>query len=233
MNEAVMFSVMPVVVAAVIVILIAGRREADADRRRTPARYLGAVCFLSVFVTLFAAYAVVAQVSRFVIDDDRREPTAFDMGRDMMAQDFGYPRESGDAIWRGAVQALLVGAAAGAILGFHWRRRGALRTSNDFGASAAGRVDSAYAYAVCFVAAFVILLAAAFGLYGIFQIAAPGVATNVGGDVARQRGIAEAISLLALAAGAVLVFRVHWGQRGDATAPWSAPSAPTTEPAAV
>jgi len=59
-------------------------------------------------------------------------------------------------------------------------------------------------------AAFLVLMALAFGTYGIFRIAAPGVATSGGGSTERQRGIAQALSLLALAGGAALIFRAHW-----------------------
>ncbi len=77
-----------------------------------------------------------------------------------------------------------------------------------FAASSGARVDLAYRYAACFVAAFVILMAMAFGLYGVFRIVAPGVAGSYrsGG---REEGIAQAISLAALGVGALAVFRVH------------------------
>ena len=77
-------------------------------------------------------------------------------------------------------------------------------------ASAGARVDLAFRYAVCFVAAFLVLMALSFGTYGIFRIAAPGVASYGGGSTEQQRGIAQALSLLSLAVGAAVIFRAHW-----------------------
>ena len=123
-----------------------------------------------------------------------------------------YRHISNDVIWRGVVQAALVLIAAGVILAFHRRQRAAIVAGAEFETSAGARVDVAFRYAVCFVAAFVILMALAFGLYGLFQAIAPGVASAGGGSTQRERGIATAVSLLALGAGSLIVFRSHWSE---------------------
>ena len=62
---------------------------------------------------------------------------------------------------------------------------------------------------------------------------APGV-TGVGdGDVERQRGVAQAISLVALAAGAAMVFLVHWRERPGADEPAPAAAGDSEPPPAV
>jgi hypothetical protein len=227
MNVALVLLSIPVVVAAVVLILVAGRREPDPDRRRTEARYLGAVCFLAVFVTLFGAYGVVAQLSTFVIDRGDDREFSFDDADDIAPLPLpgGGGRPSDDAIWRGAVQAALLTAAAAAVLVFHRRRRRVLRATPEFGDSTAARADTAYLYAACFVAAFLILFCAAFGVYGLFRIVAPGV-TGFDNDLERQRGIAQAVSLAALGVGALLVFRVHWRERPGAPAAPAVPPEP-------
>ncbi len=79
---------------------------------------------------------------------------------------------------------------------------------------------------------FVILMAMSFGLYSIFRIAAPGVVSSVGRDGERQRGIAQAISLLVLGGGAWLIFRSHW-TNGMRLAGGAGPATPPTVATAV
>lgn len=237
MNVALVAVAASIAIAGVILILVAARTAADPDRRRTQARYLGAVCFLAVFVTLFGAYAVVAQLSSFIVDRENDSPYPMSDSRVAIGDgawapytaDGPFPsiggsgRPSDDAIWRGAVQAALVTAAAAGILVFHRSRRRTLLATPDFTDTAASRVDTAYLYVACFLAALVILAAAAFGAYGLFRAIAPGVARFHGGDTERQRGIAQTVSLVALGLGALVVFRVHWRGRPVPAADASAP----------
>lgn len=214
MNSSITVSAGIVAIVATILILVSGRRDADAERQRTFARYVDSVNLLSVFVALFAAYALVAQLTRFIIPERQRfgsGPGLLDVAEGTFgSSDFEDLLSRGnDAIWRSAVQALLVLLVAGVILAFHRRQRGDMVTGPGFDSSSAARVDQAYRYAVCFVAVFVILMAGAFGLYGVFRIAAPGVTGGFGGGQ-REQGIAQAVSLLALGGGAFVVFRMHW-----------------------
>jgi len=227
LNTPIVVSAGIVVVIATILVLVAGRREADTERSRTITRYVDAVALLSTFVVLFAGYAIVAELSRFFVNSRNRFGTsAIDsivgsasgrsssLGSDFTFGPNGISRHvSNDVIWRGVVQAALVLLAAGVILAFHRRHRAAIMAGPGFDASAGARVDLAFRYAVCFVAAFVILMALAFGLYGLFRAVAPGVATAGGGSTERERGLATAVSLLALGAGSVVVFRAHWSER--------------------
>ena len=200
-----------ILIPATIIVLVAGRREADEDRHRAEARYLGALCLLSIFVALAGVYAAVSELAQFVIPANHRFGGASPLG---IGNGGGF--ETGNnVIWRGFVQALLVLLVAGAIFLFHWRRRRELRANPGFPGSAATRVDVAHIYAACFVAAVVILLALSVGLYALFRVAAPGVATFQGGSSVRERGLAQALSLLALGLGAFGVFRLHWSQRPD------------------
>jgi hypothetical protein len=222
MNTPIVVSAGIVVVIATILVLVAGRRDPDAERSRTVTRYVDSVALLSTFVVLFAGYAIVAELSRFIVNADHRfGSSAIDSIVGSASGDSsssgvtfgpnGFVRHvSNDVIWRGVVQAALVLVAAALILAFHRRHRAAIVGGVGFDASAGARVDLAFRYCVCFVAAFVILMALAFGLYGLFQAIAPGVTTAGGGSAERERGIATAISLLALGVGSALVFRAHW-----------------------
>jgi hypothetical protein len=231
LNTPIVVSAGSVVVIATILVLVAGRREPDAERSRTITRYVDSVALLSTFVALFAAYAIVAELSRFIINSGHRfGNSAIDNivgsasgGQSSSGIEFGpsgfYHHVSNDVIWRGVVQAGLVLLAAGVILAFHRRHRAAITAGPGFDASAGARVDLAFRYCVCFVAAFVILMSLAFGLYGLFQAIAPGIASAGGGSTQRERGIATAVSLLALGLGSVVVFRAHWSERMRLTAP--------------
>src|SRR3954467_13365937 len=61
-----------VIVIATILVLVAGRREPDTERSRTITRYVDSVALLSTFVVLFAGYAIVAELSRFIVNADHR-----------------------------------------------------------------------------------------------------------------------------------------------------------------
>ena len=227
----------PVAIVGAILILVSARHDPDVANRRTPARYIGVVCFLSVFVALFAAYAVVSSLAEFVVDQEEIEfggdefgggfDDEFGGGFGDEFDDFGSftttSRPSDDALWRGAVQAGLLAVVAGVIFVGHRRLRDAHRSAAATDA-ASTRVDRTYIYVTCFLAVLVVLAAAAFGAYGVFQAIAPGIASDAGGSVARQQGIAQAISLVFLACGAAVIFAWHWRGRGEPAAV-EAPSA--------
>ena len=227
LNTPIVVSAGVVVLVATILVLVAGRREPDTERSRTLTRYLDAVALLSTFVVLFAGYAIVAELSRFFVNANHRYgDSAIDgvigaaSGRTSSSSGsvtfrgghFVVAHASNDVIWRGVIHAALVLLAAALILAFHRRHRAAVIGHPGFQDTAGARVDLAFRYAVCFVAAFVILMALALGLYGLFQAIAPGVAVAGGGTTARERGIAAAVSLLALGVGSVVVFRAHWSE---------------------
>ncbi|MBK5287020.1 MAG: hypothetical protein JJE46_01005 [Acidimicrobiia bacterium] len=235
MNSSIIVSATIVVVIATIIVLISARREPDIERTRTVARYLDAVSILSIYVSLFATYAVVSQLSRFIVPASHRFGGYSGPGLlDSAQSSFSGGRldsisRGNDTIWRGAVQAGLVLLAAGLIWSFHQRQRRGMVHAPGFMDSSGARVDAAFRYAVCFVAMFVVLMALSFGLYAVFRIAAPGVVSGSGSGGQREAGIGQALSLLVLGGGAMLIFRMHWssGMR------LSSPDAPATSGAAT
>ncbi len=199
----------PILVVGTILVLVAGRRDTDDAGLRTPARYVAAACLVATFLTLFGAFGVVSQLSKFLISNDHGgfSDIAPDLGA--FVGGMGGGRESDDALWRSAVQLGLLTAASAGVLVFHRRyRRSLLATGSSD--RAVVRVDHAYLYVVCFLAVFVVLFAAYSGVYGLFRVVAPGVTSFEGGSGERERGIAQVISFVALALGALLVFTVHW-----------------------
>jgi hypothetical protein len=223
--------VAPVLVVGVILILVAGRRDADGAELRTPARYVGAACLLATFLTLFGAFGVVSQLSKFVISNDARDfSSSFSSSSGADFGDFsGGGRERDDALWRGAVQFGLLTAASAAVLVFHRRRRTELLATPSAPDGLVGRVDRTYLYVACFVAVFLVLFAAYAAVYGIFRAVAPGVTAFHGGSGERERGIAQAISLGALALGAAAVFLWHWRDTPRRLVPPpAAPAGPAT-----
>lgn len=216
MNSSIIVSAGIVIVIATIIVLISARREPDVERSRALARYLDAVCLLSIFVALFATYAVAAQLTRFIIPASHRfgdfaGPGLIDAAESSFSgSGLAAISRGNDSIWRSAVQAALVLLAAGIIWSFHHRQRTAMRAQPGFVDTTAARVDLAFRYAACFVAMFVILMALSFGLFAVFRVAAPGVVSGFSRGGERQRGIAQALSLLVLGGGALMVFRMYW-----------------------
>lgn len=226
MSWTVLAWVLPVLVVGVILVLVADRRDDDSAGFRTPARYLGAACLLSVFLTLLFAFGVVSQLSRFVVSDDSSS-----FGSDFETFGVGPSRESDDAIWRGAVQLGLLTVASAGVLVFHRRRRRELLAAPGFAESDASRVDRAYLYVACFLAVFLVLFAAYSAVYGLFRTIAPGVTAFHGGSGERERGIAQLISFAALAIGALAVFVLHWRETPKRTI--VSPTPPEPDPITV
>jgi hypothetical protein len=210
---------------AVILVLVAGRKDDDPTHTRTQARYLAAIGLVSLFVTLFAAFGTVRALTDLIVDKGRVEQSADlpesleDIFEDLPSGGgvFDLPGASADELpdddadYRLAVQALLLAVAAGLVFAFHDQRAHKLLPSERIDDSASGRVARAYLYGIAFVAALVVIVALAKAGYGVFRVVAPGVTGSGSEDVERQRGIAELLSYVFLATGGVVIFFRAWG----------------------
>jgi hypothetical protein len=216
-------------IVAVILVLVAGRRDDDPAQTRTQARYLGSIMLVSLFVALFAFFGVARALTDLIVDKGDAVTSASDGTanfpkelRDILEQ---LPQSgssqggvaSGDAIgrsddgdYRAAMQAGLLGVAALAVFVFHDRRGRRLVPADRFAEGGTARVARAALYGACFVAAVIALLAAAKGVYGIFRVIAPGITGNGSDDVERQRGIAQLISFGLLSGASVFIFLRAW-----------------------
>jgi hypothetical protein len=216
---------------AVILILVAGRKEDDASR--TQARYLGTLIVALVFVTLFAFFGTVRSLSDLIVDKETASapgPKLPGQLQDLLDQvlpngetKLGFNSEgdrgpavlgSDDADYRTAMQTGLLALAAGAVLVFHLRRAKNLTVSGRGAAASSGtvRVVRTAAYGACFVAALIVVASSVDAVYGVFKIAAPGVVGGGDADAVRQAGVSDIISFLFLTAGAVWVFLNGWNR---------------------
>jgi hypothetical protein len=196
-----------VLIVAAILILASGRKDEDVGGTRAQMRYVGTIGILTLFVVLFAFFAVVQALTGFIVDG-----------------------HSDNALYRSALDNGLLMLTAGVVFVFHYRRTAVLAPAGKLARGATGASARAALYGVCFVAAIVALFAAAKAVYGLFQIIAPGVFGNgaVGGidvpagfdeflpelggsgDSVRQQGIADLLSYASLTVGSVLIFLRSW-----------------------
>ena len=224
-------------IVAVILVLVAGRRDDDPAQTRTQARYLGTITLVSLFIALFAFFGVARALTDLIVDKgDTSEASGSTGGlpkelRDILEQlpssgngsgipglgDGGSGGSGGDRIgssddadYRAAMASGLLGLAALGVFVFHDRRARRLVPADRFAEGGTARVARAALYGACFVAAVIALLAAAKGVYGIFRVIAPGITGNGADDVERQRGIAQIISFGALALASVFIFLRAW-----------------------
>jgi hypothetical protein len=207
------------VLVAVILVLVAARRDDDAAHTRTEARYLGAIVVVSLFVTLFATFGVVRGLSDLIVDkQDVRSAVPEDVqdaidnipGLGSIPGFSASELRNDDADYRLAVQSALLAVAAGLVFVFHDRRARRLVPPGEIDETATGRVARACVYGICFVAAIVVIVAAAKAGYGVFRVIAPDVTGAGRDDPERQRGIAELLSYAFLTGGAAFVFHRAW-----------------------
>jgi hypothetical protein len=209
---------------AVILVLVAGRTDADLAQTRTQARYLAAICLVSLFIALFAAFGTVRALTDLIVDKEGSSQAAnvpeqlediFDSLPDGQ-QIFDLPDGGGDGLanddadYRLAVQAFLLFLAAGIVFAFHDQRAHRLVPGASIDDSATGKVARAYLYGVAFIAALVVLVALAKAGYGLFRVVAPSVTGGGSDDVERQRGISELLAYAFLAGGGALIFFRAW-----------------------
>jgi hypothetical protein len=235
----------PVALVAVVLLIamaLADRREPDPTGRRPYAVYLFVVTFISTFVVLFAATAVVSSLADLALPEGGRPwavslpeegpPPAVpaegsELPRVAELRPFDPDRERA----RDAVRAGLVGLVAAVVLAFHVRRIAALGGEGLLTADPVRRTYTVYLYAVCLVSVLIVLGAGSAALYALVRIAFPGVTGFEGGGVERAEGIRQLASggFAALVGGGLFAF--HWKRaqaltRGQARAPEPPPGPP-------
>ncbi len=220
------------VLVAVGAVLVAGRRADDPRALRPAARYLSAICVLTLFVTLYAGFGTMQALSDLVVDHTARlkqtKAEANSEFNDNNLSDFtggvflpvgntifDFSAEpNNDSNYAAAMASGLVAITAGGVFLLHARWRKRLARADDVPGGAVTRVDRGYNYGVCFVAAITAAIGLASAAFGIFEVVAPGVALGGNARVARGEGLAELAAFGALALVALGIFVVSWRRGG-------------------
>jgi uncharacterized protein DUF5671 len=251
------------ILVAIGAVLVAGRRAEDPRSLRPAARYLSAICLLTLFVSLFAAFGTMQALTDLVVNHTARlQQTKADVKAENTDNFSGLStgvflpvgnaifdfsaEPNNDSNYAAAMASGLVAITAGGVFFLHARWRKRLARAEDV-PGAVMRVDRAYNYGVCFVAAITVAVGVTSAGFGLFEVIAPGVAIGGNTSVAKATGLAELAAFGALAIVAALVFVVSWRRGGrrdfaalrDAiggpgapagTAPEPSPGEPTTAP---
>lgn len=202
----------PLVVAAVFVILVvANRAEPDPSGKRPTVVYAAAVSFVTLYITLFATLLIVAKLAS-LIDGHHSVPSAVVGASSFFPLSLhpnGPQHPVGDAAARGVVLGLLLAVVAGFTYLVHLRAAQRATAGMDRGEPAA-RVRSSYLAAVCFVATAIAVVATVAAAYQVFRIIAPGV-FNAAGSGSRLIAFRTMLPLLylALASTALLILHVR------------------------
>lgn len=202
-----------------LLVVFALRTDPDDAGGRAGALYLAMASFVALFTLLAAVVALTASIVDLAASDEEAQPGAFSFEEDMgdgftfeaqptsPLEVFGGSdqRDPDDKAISGAVASAIVALVAAAILAFHLPRLERLGAAHHAG-TGAWRMRRAYRLVACLTSVLIVLIAGSLSLYGVYSLAAPGVAGA--GD--RGDALEALIPLLVLVAGAGAVFKLHW-----------------------
>ncbi len=226
-------SLIPIAFIGLIVLgamaLSGGRGSPDPEGSRPYALYLFTVCFVFGFTLLFSGYGLIGAILRASLA--RTRPVGFLVFGGNLGLRTQYIRES--------VSYGVVSLAVGLVLWFHVRRAVELARTTGFSEGPARRVLIVYCYATCLAALMISVVGVVGAIDALLKIAMPGTfgdsAGGFSGLTSRSEGVAQFVSVGALALAAVWTFRYHW-RRGEkarrpvsqmSEAPPAAPETPT------
>ena len=208
---------LPLVLIVVVVLLVlAGKSEADPRRERPATLYLSAMTLLGVLGALTATYLVV----HGLVELTDTSPTSTTVGvRSDLFEDRG-PRfgtsfdetsVNHDDDVSSAIGGLILGVIAAALLWFHVPR---LRDLADNSHGPGARIYARLLYVVSAITLLVGLTAAGMAIYALYGIIAPDTA---GTDTASE-GLRNFITAAALTAAAAALFQRTWTASEDLAA---------------
>lgn len=177
------------------------RAEPDPGGHRLTACFLAVVMGFSVVVALLASTAAVHQLASLINEDEghvvRSEWFGFDPSTEIEAgmEDLERFEEFDDSEgfdegreddYASALQAGLFAAAATGVFVYHRRKLRALLHDPDVRAGAVGQIAEGYRHVLSFFGLLALAGGAAFAVYGLVRLAAPGVFSVDDVDDARR-----------------------------------------------
>jgi hypothetical protein len=227
-----------------VVAVIAGRHLPDPHAIRPRATYLSVAMLPVLVIGVLAAAAFLEALVELILGPESKGRGVADLiggltrggageggagglgGLLAGMSDIGF--DPTDAVIRTLVVSGITAVVAAAIYRIHQGWRGPLIEDAGFGDSAAERVLKAFAYTTVLIFVVLFALSVVKTGYGLFRIAAPDTSAvfSFSETAERERGIAEVVSGLALAAASWWLFQTHWKLAGS----WRRETPPPTVP---
>ena len=216
-------------VVAIILILVAGRTDNDANRNRSFARYSGAILVLSLFLMIYSLFGALHAFLDLIVEKPKIAASGGmgDFG-DLLNQIPGLGGDqtssggsayatpnalgiSNDHNLRYGLENLVIGLASGAVFFYHLIRAKAMFPARGSVSGASGAVVKVTVYGICFIAAITFIAAASRGVYDFFELLFPSTFANATNEsIGRQRAVIDVISYAALTFTSVVVFFRAW-----------------------
>ena len=209
-----------------IVAVITGRRLPDERATRPRAIYLSVAMLPVLVIGVLAAAAFLEAAVQLILGPESGEDLLGGLGGMAgggMPADIGqlgglltgmgdFGLDPTDAAIRTLVASGITAVVAFAIYRLHqdWRR--GLMDDATFTGSVATRTFQAFAYTVVLIFVVVFAVSAVKAGYGIFRVVAPDTSAvfSLSESAERERGIADIVSGLALAAASWWLLQMHW-----------------------
>lgn len=206
----------PLLVGGVFVILVVSNRaDPDPSGRRPAVVYCYAISFITLFVTLFATFAIVVNLTSLIGSHHGSSGGGFSTSTSLSPFGSSSPQAGsqhpiGDAAARGIVIGLLLVIVAGFVYLMHVRTADRA-TTGVAPAEPAGRVRSSYIAAVSFVCVSIVVITLVVATYQVFRILGPGV-FNSGGSGSRIGAFRTMLPVVYLALASAWLLRMQLGQ---------------------
>lgn len=185
----------------VIGAVVGGKGDPDTTGRRPYAMYLAIVTFVGLTMTIGAAFAFIKSLTDTVLVGNS---SAVDCPPEFI--ECGGPIGGGAGGGREIITSLLILAVAVALTYLHGRKLLELRTLEPGSSSAAARVLLVFAYAVSFLAVFVLLGAVVAAVTALVDVIDP----QGGFSGGRDQALSTLITSLAVGALTGFMFRWVW-----------------------
>jgi hypothetical protein len=210
-----LFSLVPTGLLLGLLVVFALRTDADDAGGRASALYLSMAAFVALFTLLAAAFTLTTSVVDLVSGgdgggDDSGFVSPFEPDDGFGFEESPSPgmssggQDADDRAISAAVASAIVAVVAAAILAFHPPAARPPRRRPPGGHRRLAR--RSFRLVTCLTAVLIVLVTASLSLYGVYSIAAPGVAGA--GD--RGDALEGLIPVLVLLGGAGVIFRLHW-----------------------